>query len=113
MRKHKRPIFVVQEHHASSSTTTSGLEHDGVLKSWAVPRDRPWTRPTSGWPCRSRTTRSSYATFEGTIPSGSYGAGEVSIWDHGTYEPAAGFTTGLEAGKVEFVLDGEKLKGRF
>src|SRR5207244_606008 len=57
-----------------------------------------------------------YAEFSGTIPEGHYGAGEVSIWDHGTYEsadPGRTFDEGLEAGRLSFVLHGEKLNGRF
>jgi bifunctional non-homologous end joining protein LigD len=56
-----------------------------------------------------------YIDFEGIIPEGSYGAGPVVVWDHGTYEPAeaGGAENQLGAGKFAFILKGRKLKGAF
>jgi bifunctional non-homologous end joining protein LigD len=113
--KNKQPIFVVQEHHASQLHFDFRLEHDGVLKSWAVPREPSMDPADKHLAVQVEDHPISYAKFFGTVPRGQYGAGEVFIWDRGTFEevPDTDFNAGLEASKVEFVLDGEKLRGRF
>ena len=79
-------MFVVQEHHARALHWDFRLEREGVLVSWAVPKGLPTDpRPTIS-PCRPRTTRSITPTFEGEIPAGEYGGGQVIIWDRGVYE---------------------------
>ena len=104
----KKPIFVVQKHLARSLHYDFRLEMDGVLKSWAIPKE-PSTEPdVRRLAIMVDDHDLSYADFEGVIEEGSYGAGKVEIWDKGTYE--------LEArrdNKLVFVLHGKKLKGRY
>jgi|SRR5262245_12938965 len=116
VKPHRQPIFVVQEHHATRLHYDFRLEAEGVLKSWAVPREPSMDPADKRLAVHVEDHPLPYASFEGTIPRGSYGAGEVSIWDRGTYESEGGeerFLEGLRTGKVEFTLHGEKLNGRF
>jgi bifunctional non-homologous end joining protein LigD len=113
---HDRPIFVVQEHHATRLHYDFRLEDAGVLKSWAVTNEPSPDPAVKRLAVRVEDHPLSYAGFEGTIPAGHYGAGEVRVWDRGTFEnadPARTLAEGLAAGKVSFVLRGDKLKGRF
>src|SRR5262245_6616693 len=116
--------FVVQKHDASQLHYDFRLEIDGVLKSWSVPKgpslspaERRLAMQTEDHPLR-------YAEFEGHIPEGQYGAGDVIIWDHGAMYPQDKSlaripadeandraSAALTAGDLKFELEGEKLRG--
>ena len=78
---------MIQEHHARRLHWDFRLERDGVLVSWALPKGVPADPGATTWPCTPRTTRWSTAV-RGEIPRGEYGAGAVTIWDHGTLRDA-------------------------
>jgi len=80
------PRFVIQEHHATALHWDLRLERDGVLASWAVPRGIPPTTSRNSLAVRTEDHPMEYATFEGIIPRGEYGAGTMTIWDDGRYE---------------------------
>jgi len=81
---------------------------DGVLKSWAVPKGPPTQPGVRRLAVMVEDHPLSYIEFEGVIPEGMYGAGKVEIWDKGTYTLKSRSTN-----KLEFILDGEKLKGEY
>lgn len=114
--------FVIQRHSASRLHYDFRLEMDGVLKSWAIPKGPSLNPKDKRLAMMVEDHPFSYRTFEGTIPKGNYGAGEVEIWDQGTYEPLVkieGENDGLTMQKelksesIKIILHGEKLKGEF
>jgi DNA ligase D-like protein (predicted ligase)/DNA ligase D-like protein (predicted 3'-phosphoesterase) len=106
--KEEKLIYVIQEHHARALHWDLRLESGGVLKSWAVPKGIPETSKERRLAVETEDHPYEYASFEGTIPKGQYGAGTVKIWDKGHYEPKI-----WEKDKIEVTLNGERLHGRY
>ena len=108
-----RKRFVVHEHHATRLHWDIRLEMGGVYKSWAVPKG-PSLNPADKRLAVAVPDHSiEYGSFEGTIPEGSYGAGEVRIWDNGKYETDSDPEAQVKKGKFVFTFFGLKLRGEF
>lgn len=101
-------VFVVQEHQAKRLHWDLRLEMTGVLRSWVVPKSPPIESGVKRLAIQVEDHPLEYATFEGRIPDGEYGAGTVKIWDKGTYE-----TTKITEGKIMLLFHGEKLRGSY
>ncbi len=99
--------FVVHEHHARKLHWDLRLEMKGVLKSWAVPKGPPTIYGVKRLAVQVDDHALEYLEFEGRISEG-YGAGEVKIWDKGTYEPLE-----INEDKISVIFHGEKLKGKY
>lgn len=106
--KLERPVYVIQEHAATRLHWDLRFEIDDTLKSWALPKEPPQKVGEKRLAVSVDDHPIEYALFEGEIPKGNYGAGQVRIWDSGTFEIE-------EKSKTKLVVDihGSKLKGRY
>lgn len=104
----KKLIYAMQKHQASHLHWDLRLEMDGVLKSWAVPKEPPKEKGVKRLAMQTEDHPMGYEKFEGEIPEGNYGAGKVEIWDSGKYELKE-----KDSKKIEIVLHGKKLKGNY
>ena len=100
--------FVIQEHHARRLHWDFRLERDGVLVSWALPRGVPADPAVNHLAVHTEDHPLEYGRFEGEIPRGEYGAGAVTIWDHGRYE-----TVKWAPAEVKVVLHGQRVNGGY
>jgi bifunctional non-homologous end joining protein LigD len=108
--------FVIQEHRARRLHYDFRLERDGVLVSWAVPKNLPDTPSVNHLAVHTEDHPLEYAGFEGAIPAGEYGAGTVTVWDSGTYD-AEKFNVSDgpdgKGGEVIVDLSGQRVSGRY
>ena len=123
----KNLVFVVQQHAATNMHWDFRLEVDGVLKSWPLPKGPSLDPKIKRMAVMTEDHPYDYRTFEGVIPKGEYGGGQVIVWDEGIYTPDEDGVTswndkeegsrrmleGIERGKLSFTLRGHKLKGSF
>ncbi len=101
-------IYVIQKHHATHLHYDLRLEMDGVLKSWAVPKEPPLKPGVRRLAVQVEDHPIEYADFEGVIPEGHYGAGRVEIWDRGRY-----ILKERSEDKIIFEVIGERLRGTY
>jgi bifunctional non-homologous end joining protein LigD len=108
-------IFCVQRHAARALHYDLRIEVGGALKSWALPHGPTLDPKTKRLAVMVEDHPLEYASFEGNIPKGNYGAGSMMLWDLGTYEPLLGVDAAaqIERGDFKFKLFGQKLKGEF
>jgi bifunctional non-homologous end joining protein LigD len=112
----KGPIFVIQKHQASHLHYDFRLEMEGVLKSWSVPKGPSYDPTVRRLAMMTEDHPYDYAAFEGVIPAGNYGAGNVIIWDQGRWEfiePGDDPVAALNSGKLTFRMYGKKMFGEW
>jgi bifunctional non-homologous end joining protein LigD len=109
----KKPVFVIQKHHATRLHWDFRLESEGVLKSWAVTKEPSLDPSIRRLAVEVEDHPLEYASFEGHIPEGQYGGGDVEIWDKGTFDGPENFAAAYENGKIHIKLRGKRLNGNF
>lgn len=108
-----RQRFVIHEHHATRLHFDLRLEIGGVLKSWAVPKGVSMNPSEKRLAVAVPDHSLGYIDFECTLAEGTYGAGEVRVWDKGEFETETDAAEALREGKLVLTFHGEKLKGAF
>ncbi|WP_313089754.1 DNA ligase D [Stutzerimonas nitrititolerans] len=103
--------YCIQKHDATRLHYDFRLELDGTLKSWAIPKGPSLDPKARRLAVHVEDHPLEYATFEGSIPEGHYGAGDVIVWDRGVWVPQGDPEEGYRKGKLKFALEGEKLSG--
>jgi bifunctional non-homologous end joining protein LigD len=106
--KGTQPMFVIQEHHARALHWDFRLEHDGVLVSWALPKGVPQDPKVNHLAVHTEDHPMDYGSFEGTIPAGEYGGGDVQIWDRGHFDLVK-----WRPKEVMVDLHGSRVSGRY
>ena len=104
----ERNVYTIQKHDASTLHYDLRLEKDGVLKSWAVPKGPSEDPSDKRLAIETEDHDLDYADFEGEIEEGEYGAGEVELWDEGTYEEVK-----WEENEIIVDIHGDKLDGKY
>lgn len=113
-KNNKKPlIFVVQWHNASHLHFDLRLQWKGVLLSWAVPKGFSFNPKDKRLAVKVEDHPVDYANFEGVIPKGEYGGGEVMLWDEGWFLPLEDFDEGLKKGSLKFEVFGQRIKGKW
>src|SRR6187399_1248353 len=111
--KTKQLIFVIQKHAARRLHWDFRLEWQGTLRSWAVPKGPSLDPADKRLAVEVEDHPIAYAKFSGDIPKGEYGGGHVDTWDDGTWEPLTDPEVGFAKGRLEFLLHGKKLGGKW
>jgi bifunctional non-homologous end joining protein LigD len=114
-KKTRLPIFVIQKHAATRLHYDFRLEMEGVLKSWAIPKGPSYDPAVKRLAMMTEDHPYDYAAFEGVIPAGNYGGGNVIIWDNGTWELTEPDDPikGVKSGKLAFRMYGKKMFGEW